>query len=314
MKIEDVTSLPVLYFDHPFPSIYADLTSGRAAVVGPDEGLDTADAVIAGAKYPWDAAAFALGPRLQVISRVGIGYDNVVVADAAAAGLVVCNTPEAPTVSTAEHTIALMMALGRELPAQQARAREGLPGAPVGTALEFDGRTLGLVGYGRIARRFAVVAHALGMRVLASDPYSAALDASDATVLVALDQLLAEADVISLHAPATPETRHLIGAQTIARMKPGVLLVNCARGGLVDQDALLAGLESGQVGGAALDVTDPEPLPVGHLLLEHPRVIVTPHIASATGAGRRRLYEQAIDNALHVLAGRPATVVAPPTA
>jgi glyoxylate reductase len=104
----------------------------------------------------------------------------------------------------------------------------------------------------------------------------------------------------------------LISAQTIASMKQGVLLVNCARGGLVDQAALLAGLESGQIGGAALDVTDPEPLPVGHPLLVHPRVIVTPHIASATGAGRRRLYEQAVDNALNVLAGRPATVVPPP--
>lgn len=122
--------------------------------------------------------------------------------------------------------------------------------------------------------------------------------------------MFAESDVISLHAPAVAETHHMINAASLATMKPGVYLVNCARGGLVDQDALLGALESGQVAGAALDVTDPEPLPVGHPLLQHPRVIVTPHVASATVEGRRRLYAHAIDNALNVLAGRPASIVA----
>jgi D-3-phosphoglycerate dehydrogenase len=302
--------LPILYFDHPLPDAYRDLVEGRAIVVGPDDAeLGTADAVLAGAKRAWNAEAFALGPALKVISRIGIGYDNVDVAAANAAGVIVCNAPDAPSVSTAEHTLMLMLAIVKDLPAQTERARQGLPGATTGTALELDSSVLGLVGYGRIARRVGLAATALGMSVLAYDPY---LTEADGCELVDLARLFAEADVISLHAPAVAETRHMINANSLAAMKRGVYLVNCARGGLVDQEALLAALDSGQVAGAALDVTDPEPLPEGHPLLQHPNVIVTPHMASATVAGRRRLYSHAIDNALNVLAGLPATIVSAP--
>jgi len=300
--------LPILYFDHPFPEAYRDLIEGRAVAVGPDDAdLATAHAVLAGAKRSWDAEAFALGGALKVISRIGIGYDNVDVAAATAAGVIVCNAPDAPSVSTAEHTLMLMLATVKNLPAQTERARQGLPGAAVGTALELDGAVLGLVGYGRIARRVGIAATALGMSVLAYDPY---INDAEGCRLVGLDEVFAGSDVISLHAPAVAETRHMINAASLAAMKHGVYLVNCARGGLVDQEALLEALESGRVAGAGLDVTDPEPLPEGHPLLHHPRVIVTPHVASATVAGRRRLYEHAIDNALNVLAGRPATIVA----
>jgi D-3-phosphoglycerate dehydrogenase / 2-oxoglutarate reductase len=303
--------LPILFFDHPLPDAYRDLVEGRAIAVGPDDAdLGTAQAVLAGAKRSWNAEAFALGSSMKVISRIGIGYDNVDVPAAAAAGVIVCNAPEAPSVSTAEHTLMLMFAIVKNLPAQTERARQGLPGATTGTALELDGTVLGLVGYGRIARRVGAAARALGMRVLAYDPY---LSDAEGAELVGLDRLFAESDVISLHAPAVADTRHMINADTLASMKRGVYLVNCARGGLVDQDALLSALDSGQVAGAGLDVTDPEPLPEGHPLLLHPKVIVTPHMASATVAGRRRLYSHAIDNALNVLAGRPATIVAPPT-
>lgn len=302
--------LPILYFDHPLPDVYRDLLEGRAIAVGPDDAdLVTAHAVLAGAKRAWNAEAFALGPAMKVISRIGIGYDNVDVAAANAAGVIVCNAPDAPSVSTAEHTLMLMLATVKSLPAQVDRAREGLPGAATGTALELDGAVLGLVGYGRIARRVGVAATAMGMSVLAYDPYLAEADGCE---LVDLERVFAGSDVISLHAPAVPETRHMINATSLAAMKHGVYLINCARGGLVDQEALLAALDSGQVAGAGLDVTDPEPLPVGHPLLHHPRVIVTPHVASATVAGRRRLYSHAIDNALNVLAGRPATIVAAP--
>jgi D-3-phosphoglycerate dehydrogenase len=303
--------LPILFFDHPLPDAYRDLVEGRAVAVGPDDGdLGSADAVLAGSRWEWNAAAFALGPNLKVISRIGIGYDNVDVADATAAGVIVCNAPDAPSVSTAEHTLMLMFAVVKNLPEQQERARQGLAGATTGAALELDGTVLGLVGYGRIARRVGAAALALGMRVLAHDPYLGDADGCD---LVGLDRLFAESDVISLHAPAVADTRHMINATSLSAMKRGVYLVNCARGGLVDQDALLAALQSGQVAGAGLDVTDPEPLPAGHPLLEHPNVIVTPHVASATVAGRRRLYSHAIDNALNVLAGRPATIVAAPS-
>jgi phosphoglycerate dehydrogenase-like enzyme len=307
------TDLPLLFVDHPFPEPYFDLVEGRAEIVGSgtDEGLDRADAVIAGAARPWDAAAFALAPELTVISRVGVGYDNVDVAAAAAAGVIVCNAPLAPMVSTAEHTLALLLAVTKVLPHQIERARNGLPGEPVGRALELDGRVLGLVGLGRIASRVAVAAQALGMRVVAADPALSEPPVAGVE-LVDLDVLLADADVVSLHAPALPTTLRMIDGRTLARMKPGAYLVNCARGSLVDHDALLAAIDSGRLAGVGLDVTDPEPLPAGHPLLDRPNVVVTPHIASATVAGRRRLYEHSIENALAVLAGRPATIVPPP--
>ena len=132
--------------------------------------------------------------------------------------------------------------------------------------------------------------------------------------LVALGDLLARSDVVSLHAPALPATIHMIDAGALAAIKPGAYLVNCARGVLVDHDALLDAIDRGHLAGAALDVTEPEPLPAGHPLLERANVLVTPHIASATVAGRRRLYEHSIENALSVLAGRPASIVTAPTA
>lgn len=305
------TDLPRLYVDHEFPDAYRDLVDGRCEVVGPDDGLDTADAILAGSVRPWNAAAFAAAPSVKVISRVGVGYDNVVVADAAAAGIVVCNTPQAPAVSTAEHTVALLLAVTKHLPRHVARARAGLGGDRVGIALELDGRTLGLVGCGRIASRVAVAGQGLGMRVIATDP-GITESPVPGVELVDLATVLTDSDVISLHAPALPSTHHLIDADTLAAMRPGSYLVNCARGSLVDHDALVDALERGHLAGAGLDVTEPEPLPADHPLLHRDDVVVTPHIASGSVAGRRRLYEHSIDNALAVIEGRPATTVAPP--
>lgn len=301
-------ALPSLFFDRQLPAEFADLLTGRAVACGPDEAdLPTAHAVIAGATYPWDRAAFARARQLRVVSRTGIGYDNVNVADANAASIAVCYAPDAPTVSTAEHTMALLLMVTKRLPSAIDRARHGLPGGPA-EGLEVDGATIGLVGFGRIARRVAAAAQGLGMSVIAFDPY--VTDPGVAGVrMVDLDELLTSSDVVSLHAPAGAGTHHLIGTATLAKMKRGAYLVNCARGGLVDQEALVIALDSGQLAGAGLDVTDPEPLPVGHPLLTHPAIVVTPHIASSTVAGRRRLYEQAIDNALAFLAGQAPTFV-----
>lgn len=304
-----MSELPVLFVDRPFPEDYADLVEGRARLVGPDDAdLAEADGVVAGMRR-WDAAAMALGPKLKVISRTGVGYDTVDVVAAAAAGIAVCYAPEAPTVSTAEHTMALMLSITKGLPALVDRARAGL-GGPAGPTLELDTATLGLVGFGRIARRVARAAAALGMDVITHDPYLGAPGSEiDGVVVVSLDDLWARADVVSLHAPATPETHHLINDETLALMRARSYLVNCARGSLVDQDALLRALESGRLAGAALDVTDPEPLPEGHPLLTRSDVIVTPHIASSTAAGRRRLYEHAIQHALAFLEGRDTSLV-----
>ena len=304
------TLLPVLFFDRPVPDNVAPLLEGRAVASGPDPAdLARSDGAVIGAVQPWNAETVASAPRVKVVSRTGIGYDNVDVASLASVGVTVCNAPEAPSVSTAEHTLTLILALTKHLAANVAWARDGKAGAATSNSLELDGRTLGLVGLGRIARRVGVVASAMGMTVVAYDPF---VDAPpNGVAMVTLEQLWAESDVISLHAPATAETRHLVCAQTIAQMRRGVYVVNCARGALVDQDALLAGLNSGQVAGAGLDVTDPEPLPVDHPLLSHPHVIVTPHCASSTGAGRLRLFAHAIDNALGVLSGGSATIVKP---
>jgi D-3-phosphoglycerate dehydrogenase / 2-oxoglutarate reductase len=306
--VVSATKLPRLFFDRAFPSEYLDLISGRAEPVGPDDAdLANADGIIAGATRAWNAAAFALAPNVRVISRTGIGYDNVDVAAANAAGVAVCYAPDAPSVSTAEHAVALLLAVTKGLPAHQARAAAGLAGGP-GSGLELDGCTLGLIGLGRIARRVAVVGVALGMQVVAHDPL-VQTSGIEGVTMVGLDELLQASDVVSLHAPALPETHHLIGTQNLARMKRGAYLVNCARGSLVDQAAIVVALDSGHLAGAALDVTDPEPLPAGHPLLTHPSIIVTPHVASSTVAGRRRLYQQGIENALAVLRGDAATLV-----
>jgi len=171
--------------------------------------------------------------------------------------------------------------------------------------------TLGLLGLGRIARRVAVVGQAFGMSVIAHDPF---LDTSpvDGVRLVDQNELLSDSHVLSLHAPATAQTHHLLNEETLRSMRPGSYVVNCARGPLIDHDALLRAIDSGHLGGAGLDVTDPEPLPADHPLLHRDNVVVTPHIASSTAVGRRRLYEHAFENALAVLDGRPASIVSAP--
>ena len=304
-----MSELPVIHVDRPLTDEDLPFVGDRAAIVGPgDDALGGAAATVIGVGHYWDADRFAQFPNLRVVARMGIGYDNIDVAAAREAGVVVCNAPDAPTVSTAEHTIALMMAVTKNLRGLSTRADEGRRGMALPTSLELDGATLGLVGLGRIGARVAVAAQALGMAVIANDPLLATSPVAGVE-LVDLDQIWERSDVISLHAPAIPETHHLIGDQTLPAMKHGVYLVNCARGSLVDQDALVAALDSGGVAAAGLDVTEPEPLPVGHPLLGREDVIVTPHVASSTRAGRRRLFEHAFDNALAALRGEPANVV-----
>lgn len=301
--------MPVIHVDRPLSDEDLAFVGARATIVGPDDDdLGGADATVIGVGHYWDADRLAQFRNLRVVARMGIGYDNVDVAAAREAGVVVCNAPDAPTVSTAEHTIALMLAVTKNLRGLSTRADEGRRGMKLPTSLELDGATLGLVGLGRIGARVAVAAQALGMAVIANDPPLASSPVAGVE-LVDLDRIWERSDVISLHAPAIAETHHLIGEQTLPAMKHGVYLVNCARGSLVDQEALVAALDSGRVAAAGLDVTEPEPLPAGHPLLDREDVIVTPHVASSTRAGRRRLFEHAIDNALAALRGDPASVV-----
>ena len=268
------------------------------------DDLSAADGAVIGAGDRWDAEACRRLPRLKVVARAGIGYDNVEVAECAAAGVAACNAPDAPTVSTAEHALALLLAVAKRVKLAERRLQDGLGDyRATHRALELDGRTLGLLGCGRIGSRMARYSAAVGMRVLVHDPYLDPAEAREVGEPVDLDELWRRSDAVSLHAPATVATRHIVDARAIAAMRPGVIIVNCARGSLIDHDALLAGLESGHIAGAGLDVTEPEPLPPGHRLLGRDDVIVTPHVASSTTAGTVRLLDQALGQAAEWLNG-----------
>jgi glyoxylate reductase len=243
-----------------------------------------------------DQALLDAAPRLRVISNLAVGSDNVDVGAAGARGIPVGVTPDVLTEATADLAFALVLAAARKLPEAERAVREGEwrtwePARWLG--LELHGATLAVVGAGRIGRAVARRAEGFGMRVL--------LVGRETPLGPALEQ----ADVVSLHTPLTADTHHLLDADALARMKPTAILVNTARGAIVDQDALRAALLEGRLGAAALDVTDPEPLPPGDPLLQTPNLLVVPHIGSATHAARERMADLAVDNLLAGLEGRP---------
>jgi glyoxylate reductase len=243
-----------------------------------------------------DAELLAAGPHLRVVSNYAVGVDNVDLEAARAWDVAVGNTPDVLTDATADLAFALILAAARRLPEGIAAVREGQwrtwePDWLLGH--DVHGATLGIVGPGRIGSAVARRAQGFGMEVLSVGREGG------------LDDLLARADFVSLHVPLTAETRHLIGAAELARMKPDAYLINTARGELVDQEALASALHAGAIAGAALDVTDPEPFPADHPLLQSPNLIVLPHLGSATRATRERMADLAVDNLLAGLAGRP---------
>ncbi len=274
-----------------------------------------ADAAIVGNQFTGDAAAFARAPRLQVMARTGIGYDNVDIAAASAAGVCVVNTPDAPTESTAEFALALMFAVARRIPAADRNAKAGVWKLDPGVmGFDLADKTLGLVGFGRIARRVTEMARAIRMRVCALDPFVSAPDfaAAGVTPCADLPGLLRVSHILSLHAPATPATRRMIGAEQLALLPPGAILINAARGSLLDEAAVLAALDSGRLAGAGIDVWDREPVPPDHPLFRHPRVVATPHMAAYTDEGRRRSHVAAAQHVLAVLRGeKPTTLIDP---
>ena len=237
-------------------------------------------------------------PRLRVIGRSGIGVDNVPVEACRARGIPVVVTPGAGAHAVAEGALALMLALVKRLPELGDAVREGRWSARDELELgDLDGATLGIVGYGRIGRELADLARGLGMRVLAYDPL---VDEASTP----LDVLFAESDVVSLHAPLTDETRGLVNRETLARAKPGLILVNTSRGGLVSSlDDLLEALESGRVGAVGLDVFAEEPPDVSHPLFSHPRVLVTPHALGMTRRSRERIFREMAEGVAAVLRG-----------
>src|SRR6266850_6041459 len=220
--------------------------------------------------------------RLRVIGRAGIGVDNVDIPAATAAGIIVMNTPFGNSITTAEHAIALMMALARDIPAANASTHAGKWEKNRFMGVELYGKTFGLVGCGNIGSIVADRAKGLKMRVIAYDPYLSADRAADLGVeKVELDELLTRAEFISLHTPLTNETRNIISAEAIAKMKKGARIINCARGGLVDEAAVKAALDSGHLAGAAFDVFTEEPA-TENALFGNERVVSTPHLGAST--------------------------------
>jgi D-3-phosphoglycerate dehydrogenase / 2-oxoglutarate reductase len=227
--------------------------------------------------------------KLKVIGRAGIGVDNVDIPAATAAGIIVMNTPFGNSITTAEHAIALMMALARDIPAANASTHAGKWEKNRFMGVELTGKTFGLIGCGNIGSIVADRAKGLRMRVIAYDPYLSPERASDLGVEKAdLNDLLARADFISLHTPLTPETRNIISADAIGRMKKGTRLINCARGGLVDEAAVKAALDSGQLAGAAFDVFEEEPA-TSNLLFGNEKVVSTPHLGASTSEAQENV-------------------------
>ncbi|MDP9369512.1 MAG: C-terminal binding protein [Chloroflexota bacterium] len=260
-------------------------------------------------------------PRTKVISRYGVGLDNVDLDAAAERGIVVTHYPGYCTSEVADHAMAMMLALNRRIVELDRDLREGAwtrHGASTGTILRgpvppLRELTLGLIGFGRIGKAVAARARPFGLTILAADPYTSPAEMADAGVEpVHLDALLERADIVSIHCPLTPETRGMIGAAQLRRMKPGAVLVNTARGPIVDLAGASAALQAGELAGAALDVVDPEPLPADSPLYQLPNVILTPHAAYYSERSVETVRIETLKAALAVLQGkRPGTVANP---
>jgi D-3-phosphoglycerate dehydrogenase len=261
---------------------------GLAAIVPmktrkPEEFIGEAadcDALLNTYAGPITGEVMARMPKCRIIARYGIGVDTIDLDAATRAGIIVTNNPTYCIEEVAEHTMALILACARKVPLYDRVVREGRWEVPPGKPMfRVSGRTLGLVGFGNIARQVAVRAAAFGMRVLFADPFVKQGQFAEPGMKVELDTLLRDSDFVSVHPPLTPETRGMVNGAAFARMKPTAFLVNCARGPVVDTEALVIALDAKKIAGCALDTIDPEPLPERHPLRNRDNVIVTPHVA-----------------------------------
>jgi len=256
----------------------------------------------------WPREALLALPRLRMATVCGIGTDSFDLATARERGIVICNIPGKTAPIVAEHAFGLMLAVAKRAHYQTARLKAGRWGGVDNVYLH--GKTLGVVGTGAIGRAMARLGRAIGMDVVAWTFHPAPDRAAELGVrYVALDELLRTSDVVSLHVRLTPESRGLLGARELGLMKPGAILINTARGPVVDTEALVAALHSGRLGGAGLDVFDTEPLPSGHPLLASEQVVLTPHNADQTPEGMDLLNAGVVDNVIAFLEGRPHNVV-----
>ncbi len=265
------------------------------------------DALLVRSETRVTARVLEAAPRLVVVGRAGIGVDNIDVEAATARGVYVVNAPLGNVVAAAEHTFALALALLRRIAEADRSVRAGEWTRSKFVGRELRGKTLGLVGLGRVGSEVARRAAAFEMRVVAHDPFATEAAARGVGArLVELDELLRSADVVSLHTPLTERTRNLIDAGALAKLKRTAILVNCARGEVVDLAALAAALEAGALAGAALDVYPDEPLPADAPIRRAPRTVLTPHIAGSTAEAQTNVAVDVVRQVLDVLAGRPA--------
>jgi D-3-phosphoglycerate dehydrogenase len=268
-----------------------------AKIIGDYDGLAIRSATKVTAKLLEQAK------RLKVVGRAGIGVDNVDIPAATARGVIVMNTPFGNSITTAEHAIAMMFALARQIPTADASTQQGKWEKNRFMGVEMTGKTLGIIGCGNIGSIVADRAIGLKMRVIAYDPFLSLERAEQIGVeKVELDDLLARADVITLHTPMTAQTKNILSAENIARTKKGVRIVNCARGGLVDEKALRAALDSGHVAGAAFDVFVEEPA-TANPLFGHPNVVATPHLGASTNEAQENVALQVAEQMSDYLMG-----------
>ena len=264
------------------------------------------DALVVRSQVKADAEMIAAGTRLVVIGRAGVGVDNVDLEAATRAGIVVVNAPTGNTIAAAELTLALLFGLARKTAAADASMRRGEWKRSQFTGMEVRGKTLGIVGLGKIGQAIAVRARAMQMTVLGSDPFVTHDQAANLGVeLVSFEDIVTRADAITVHVPKNKSTTGLINAAVIDRMKPGVLLLNVARGGVIDEQDLADALRSGKVGGAGIDVFNTEP-PTGSPLLDAPNTLLTPHLGASTAEAQVAVAEEVAEQILDVLDGRSA--------
>jgi D-3-phosphoglycerate dehydrogenase len=247
------------------------------------------------------------GKQLKIIGRAGVGVDNVDVPAATRQGIVVVNSPEGNTIAAAEHALAMMLSLSRHIPDANQSVKNNQWDRKSFMGAEVYKKTLGVVGLGKIGSHVATVARAMGMKLLAYDPFISIERADQLGCrLVDMDILLQEADYITLHMPKTPETKHLINAEALAKMKPTARLINCARGGIVDEEALFEALKAGKIAGAALDVFESEPLGESQLRSLGKELILTPHLGASTAEAQVNVAIDVAEQIRDVLLGLPA--------
>ena len=299
----------------PIDQVGIDILSQVAAVdikigLKPDELLEIIgdyDALMIRSGTQVTKEIIEAGTQLKIIGRAGVGVDNVDVPVATRKGIVVVNSPEGNTIAAAEHALAMIMALSRHIPDANASVKRGEWDRKTFVGSEVYKKTLGIVGLGKIGAHVANVAKAMGMKLLAFDPFISTDRAEQlGCQLVDLDLLVQQADYITLHIPKTPETTHIINAQMLAKMKPNVRIINCARGGIIDEEALAIAIKQGQIAGAALDVYESEPLGDSPLKSLGKEIILTPHLGASTTEAQVNVAIDVAEQIRDVLLGLPA--------